>query len=161
MSGTFYGCYLLRPVILRRLIWATPASKMQLDEFSIVPQNTHQPAHPFRYLVLVFKIFLTRLEAQHLDTWLHACSPTSHAAGHYHTATQKSTTWLLGPHCLPQDYSGKKLVPLDYSSIEIVPHHYPRVATILLAYRSVPVLPRRYQPDHNICNSVKPSKAAD
>ena len=58
MSGTFYGCYLLRPVILRRLIWATTASKMQLDEFSIVSQNTHQPAHPFRYLVLVFKIFL-------------------------------------------------------------------------------------------------------
>ena len=53
---------------------------MQLDEFSMVPQNTHQAAHPFRYLVLVFKIFLTRLEAQHLDTWLHACSPTSHAA---------------------------------------------------------------------------------
>ena len=58
MSGTFYGCYLLRPVILHRLIWAITASKMQLDEFSIVPKNTHQPAHPFRYLVLVFKIFL-------------------------------------------------------------------------------------------------------
>ena len=98
MSGTFYGCYLLRPVILRRLIWATPASKMQLDEFSIVPQNTHQPAHPFRYLVLVFKIFLTRLEAQHLDTWLHACSPTSHAATDSMLA-QSTTRTVAGTRC--------------------------------------------------------------
>ena len=105
MSGTFYGCYLLRPVILRRLIWATTASKMQLDEFSIVPQNTHQPAHPFRYLVLVFKIFLAPTRGptpRHLASRLQPDKPRGGTLPHgyskiYHMATRPSlpTSGLL------------------------------------------------------------------
>ena len=85
---------------------------MQLGECTAVPQNTHPPACPSRYLVLAFKIFLAPIRAQHMASRLQPDKPRGyrfhartahHSHRRRHPLLQPRQHQLLQhhPHALP------------------------------------------------------------
>ena len=95
---------------LLRLLSPTPGHPAPTDMSHYCLQNAarrvldrapeHPPASPPLPLPCpcIQDLPRPRLEAQHLDTWLHACSPTSHAATDSMLA-QSTTRTVAGTRC--------------------------------------------------------------
>ena len=80
---------------------------MQLGECTAVPQNTHPPACPSRYLVLAFKIFLAPIRAQHMASRLQPDKPRGyrfHARTAHHSHRRRHPLLQPRQHQLLQHH---------------------------------------------------------
>ena len=114
---------------------------MQLGECTAVPQNTHPPACPSRYLVLAFKIFLAPIRAQHMASRLQPDKPRGyrfHARTAHHSHRRRHPLLQPRQHQLLQHHP--HALPCPKKSLWHAPPVRPRCAPTSPALPALPFL---------------------
>ena len=114
---------------------------MQLGECTAVPQNTHPPACPSRYLVLAFKIFLAPIRAQHMASRLQPDKPRGyrfHARTAHHSHRRRHPLLQPRQHQLLQHHP--HALPCPKKSLWHAPPVRPRCAPTSPALPTLPFL---------------------